>query len=298
MFKGLSAFPLTPLNASGIDEKAFLNILKRLTDAQVDSLGILGSTGSYAYFTREQRKRIATLAVQHADNIPVMVSIGAISTDEVLRLADDAQQAGASALLLPAVSYQKLNDEEVFGFYQDVSRHVSLPICVYDNPGTTHTVFSDALHARIATLPHIASIKIPGVPADIAAATERVQALRTDLPASVSIGVSGDAFAGAGLIAGCDLWYSVCGGLFPRTAKAITDAAMAGDFASVAAQAQRLAPLWALFTRHGGSLRVIAAAASSLGLAEMDCLPRPLRPLAAAEAAEVHKVILGLELGE
>ncbi len=296
MFTGLSAFPLTPLNASGIDEKAFLNILKRLTDAKVDSLGVLGSTGSYAYFTREQRKRIATLAVQHADNIPVMVSIGAMSTDEVLRLADDAQQAGASALLLPALSYQKLSDEEVFGLYQDVTRQVSLPICIYDNPGTTHVVFSDALHARIATLPNIASIKIPGVPADIAAATQRVKSLRAQLPASVTIGVSGDAFAGPGLIAGCDLWYSVCGGLFPRTAKALADAAMTGDFAAVAAQAQRLDPLWALFTQHGGSLRVIAAAAGILGLTETNCLPRPLRSLTAADVAEIQKVIAKLDL--
>ncbi|MRT26913.1 4-hydroxy-tetrahydrodipicolinate synthase [Candidatus Pantoea symbiotica] len=296
MFKGLSAFPLTPLNASGIDEKAFLNILARLTAAKVDSLGVLGSTGSYAYFTREQRKRIATLAVQHADAIPVMVSIGAVSTVEVLRLAEDAQQAGASALLLPAVSYQKLTDDEVFGLYQDVTRHVSLPVCIYDNPGTSHFVFSDALHARIATLPHIASIKIPGVPADTAAAAQRVKALRDQLPKDVTIGVSGDAFAAVGLIAGCEVWYSVCGGLFPCTAKAMTDAAMAGDFAAVAEQGQRLAPLWALFNQHGGSIRVIAAAASALGLAEYDCLPRPLRSLSAADVAEVKRVITELEL--
>lgn len=296
MFKGLSAFPLTPLNASGIDEHAFLTILARLTAAKVDSLGVLGSTGSYAYFTREQRKRVATLAVQHAEAIPVMVSIGAVSTDEVLRLAEDAQQEGASALLLPAVSYQKLNDDEVFGLYQDVTRHVSLPVCIYDNPGTSHFVFSDALHARIATLPHIASIKIPGVPADITAATQRVSALRAQLPQNVTIGVSGDAFAAAGLIAGCEVWYSVCGGLFPRIAKAMTDAAMAGDFAAVAEQSQRLEPLWALFTQHGGSIRVIAAAACALGLAANDCLPRPLRSLSAADVAEVKRVITELEL--
>lgn len=53
MFTGLSAFPLTPLTASGVDEKGFSHILSRLTEARVDSMGILGSTGSYAYLTRE-----------------------------------------------------------------------------------------------------------------------------------------------------------------------------------------------------------------------------------------------------
>jgi 4-hydroxy-tetrahydrodipicolinate synthase len=76
VFTGLSAFPLTPITASGVDEKGFSHILSRLTEARVDSMGILGSTGSYAYLTREQRKRVATLAKQHAGDIPVMVCVG------------------------------------------------------------------------------------------------------------------------------------------------------------------------------------------------------------------------------
>ncbi|MBK0097243.1 dihydrodipicolinate synthase family protein [Erwinia sp. S63] len=296
MFTGLSAFPLTPVNAAGIDEQSFLKILARLTAAKVDSLGVLGSTGSYAYFSREQRKRVATLAVQHADGIPVMVSIGAISTDEVLRLADDAQQAGVRALLLPAVSYQKLTEEEVFNFFVEVDHHVSVPICVYDNPGTTHTQFSDALYARIAALSNIASIKIPGVPDEISAATQRVSALRAQLPEHISIGVSGDASAGNGLMAGCEVWYSVCGGLFPNTALALTRAAQAGDFTSVAQQSQRLAPLWALFRQHGGSIRVMAAAATQLGLADENNLPRPLRALSSEDQREVRQVIESLNL--
>ena len=296
MFSGLSAFPLTPVNAAGIDEQSFLKILARLTAAKVDSLGVLGSTGSYAYFSREQRKRVATLAVQHADGIPVMVSIGAISTDKVLRLADDAQQAGVRALLLPAVSYQRLTEEEVFNFFVEVDHHVSVPICVYDNPGTTHTQFSDALYARIAALSNIASIKIPGVPDEISAATQRVSALRAQLPEHISIGVSGDASAGNGLMAGCEVWYSVCGGLFPNTALALTRAAQAGDFTAVAQQSQRLAPLWALFRQHGGSIRVMAAAATLLGLADENNLPRPLRALSSEDQREVRQVIESLNL--
>ena len=56
MFTGLSAFPLTPFTADKPDEAAFLRLLQRLTEAGVDSLGVLGSTGSYAYLTRTQRR--------------------------------------------------------------------------------------------------------------------------------------------------------------------------------------------------------------------------------------------------
>lgn len=75
MFTGLSAFPLTPITASGVDEKGFSRILSRLTEARVDSMGILGSTGSYAFLTREQRQHVTTLAKQHSGDIPVMVCV-------------------------------------------------------------------------------------------------------------------------------------------------------------------------------------------------------------------------------
>lgn len=116
MFSGLCAFPLTPLHQQNFDEKAFIRILARLTDAGVDSLGILGSTGSYAYLSREQRRRVVQVAKAHAGSIPMMVGVGAIATNEVLRLVEDAQEAGADALLLPMMSYQPLSAEEIFAF--------------------------------------------------------------------------------------------------------------------------------------------------------------------------------------
>lgn len=293
MFTGLSAFPLTPVTASGIDEQGFSRILARLTAARVDSLGVLGSTGSYAYLSREQRKRVATLAVELAGDIPVMVCVGAVSTDAVLQLADDAQSAGAEALLLPAVSYQSLRNEEVYALFETVTRHVSVPVCVYDNPGTTHFTFTDELHGQLSSLKGIRSVKIPGVPDTQVAAAERVNALRQHLRPGVTIGISGDAFAGLGLNAGCEVWYSVCGGLFPETAKHITQAAAANDNERVTALMTELNPLWALFRQHGGSIRVIAAAAGVLGLT---CLPRPLLPLSAGDIADVARVIAELDL--
>ncbi|HMN22435.1 MAG TPA: dihydrodipicolinate synthase family protein [Ottowia sp.] len=283
MLSGLSAFALTPTDEHAIDEAAFVGLLRRLVAARVDSIGVLGSTGSYAYLTRAERARIAALAVEQADGIPVLVGIGALRTREVLELAEDAQRAGAAAVLLAPVSYQKLHDDEVFGLYQAVSRALSVPLCVYDNPATTQFVFSDALHARIAALPAVRAIKLPPVPADPARARERVQRLRALVPPHVSLGISGDASAATGLNAGCDAWYSVLGGLFPELALALTRHAQAGQAREATLLSQRLAPLWALYARHGGSLRVIATAAELLGLVQHPCLPLPLRSLGGAD---------------
>tara|TARA_R100001143_G_scaffold34037_1_gene32285 strand:+ start:1223 stop:2119 length:897 start_codon:yes stop_codon:yes gene_type:complete len=296
MLSGLSAFPLTPMNETGVDETAFTTLIKRLASAHVDSIGALGSTGSYAYLDRNERKRVAELAVQHAGGIPVMAGIGALRTRDVLHHAEDAQTAGASAVLLAPMSYQPLTRDEVYGLYTTVVKHLSVPLCVYDNPRTTHFQFDDELYGAIAELPQVASIKIPGVPTDSDAASSRIKRLRALLPSRVSIGVSGDAHAATGLNAGCDAWYSVIGGLFPETALAITRAAQRGDAAEAVRLSQHLQPLWRAFEQHGGSIRVIATAAAILGLAGHNSLPLPLTGLDGEARSELERLLAGLGL--
>ncbi|MFI0465093.1 dihydrodipicolinate synthase family protein [Saccharopolyspora sp. 5N102] len=288
MFTGLSAFPLTPTSEDGIDERGFANLVARLSAAGVDSIGALGSTGGYAYLTREERARAARIAVDAAGGVPVMVGIGALRTSQVRAHAEDAQNAGASAVLLAPVSYQPLNDDEVFGLFEDVSRELSVPLCVYDNPGTTHFTFSDELHGRIAALPNVAAVKIPGIPAD--QAHERIAALRGKLPRDVAVGVSGDQFAAGGLNGGADLWFSVLGGLLPEHCLAITRAAAGGDSGEATALSDQLSPLWTLFRQYG-SIRVVSAAAEHLGLITGPNLPRPLRGLDPAARKEVAAVL-------
>lgn len=292
MLTGLSAFPLTPLRDDAFDERSYAGLIERLAAARVDSIGALGSTGSYLYLDRDERRRVAETAVRHAGTVPVVVGIGALRTSQVQRLADDAQQAGASAVLLAPVTYQALTDAEVFGLFEDVTANLSVPLVVYDNPGTTHVTFTDDLYAAVARLPHVASIKIPGVPADAAG---RVREIRTRIPDAVTIGVSGDWRAADGLNAGCDAWYSVVAGTLPGPALTLTRAALSGDHAAASAESERLAPLWQLFMTYG-SFRVVAAIAEQLQLVAPDCLPRPVRGLDHEARARVSEVVRGLGL--
>ncbi|MFE3460479.1 dihydrodipicolinate synthase family protein [Nocardiopsis aegyptia] len=296
MFTGLSAFPLTPLRDDRFDERAYTGLVTRLAEAGVDSVGALGSTGSYAYLDPEERGRVARAAVRSAGEVPVIVGIGSLRTSHVRALAEDAQRAGASAVLLAPVSYQKLTDEEVFGLYEEVTAELSVPLVVYDNPATTHVTFSDELYARVAALPHVAAIKIPPVPLDPVAARERVDAVRRAVPDHVSVGVSGDGSAATGLAAGCRAWYSVVAGTVPGAVLPLARAALDGDTATAGAESERLRPLWDLFAAHG-SLRVVAAIAEHLGLVALHCLPRPVLGLPADQRERVARVVGDLGLG-
>ena len=305
VFTGLSVFPLTPLHNDRVDEHAFVGLIERLvgsgTGAGVDSITVLGSTGSYAYLSAEERARVAQLAVKHAGSVPVIVGVGALRTSHVLEHVDAAVAAGASGLLLAPMSYQPLRDDDVCELFRTVTAHSELPVIVYDNPGTTHFTFSVDLIGRIAALPNIASIKIPPVsasltdPVDMEAARDRVAQIHAVIPPEVTVGISGDAAAAAGLLAGCDTWYSVIGGTLPSIAIDLVRAVRGGLESAQSANA-RLAPLWELFAACGGSLRVTAAIAEHLGLVQPRSLPLPIQGLTAEERQRVHEVVdrLGL----
>lgn len=292
LFSGLSAFPLTPADAEGrIDTAALQTLIARIIDGKANSIGLLGSTGAYAYLTRPERRRAVEAAVETvAGRLPVIVGVGAIRTDEAQALARDAETAGADALLMAPVSYTPLTQEEAFQHYAAVAAATDLPLAIYNNPSTTHFVFEEDLLQRLAALPNIRAVKMP-LAKDLDFSGE-VTRLRRKVPAGFSIGYSGDWHMGDALLAGADAFYSVIAGLLPHPAAALVKAARDGDAAEVARIDAMFAPLWALFKAHG-SLRVIYAAVGLLGISKAQP-PRPLLPLPAEIFPEIERAIAAL----
>ena len=272
IFLGLSAFPITPMTPSGEIITADLGRLARRIEAGgADSIGLLGSTGTYMFMGREQRRRAVAAAVGAVGSIPVIVGVGAMRTDEARSLAHDAATEGAAGLLLAPVSYTPLNEDEVFEHFVGVASATDLPLCIYSNPGTTHFTFRPDFVARLATIPTVAAIKLPlpssgGIAADL-------MAFRQAAP-GLSIGYSGDWGCKEALLAGADCWFSVVAGLFPEPAAAMAAAAMKGDRDEADRRDAVFSGLWDLFRAHG-SLRLMYAAANLLELTDAQP-PRPL----------------------
>src|SRR4051812_9114755 len=144
LFGGLSAFPLTPTDTAGrVQADVLCRFLERILAAGADSIGLLGSTGGYAYLRREARQHAVRVAVECVGGkIPMIVGVGALRTDEAQALARDAKMAGADGLLLAPMSYTPLTDEEVFQHFAAVAEASELPLCIYNNPSTTKFTFS------------------------------------------------------------------------------------------------------------------------------------------------------------
>lgn len=294
LFHGLSAFPLTPTDASGnINAALLVRFLERIAQTDADSIGLLGSTGGYAFLSRAQRLRAVEIAIEAmSGKIPVIVGIGALRTDEVQALARDAAKAGADGLLLAPVSYTPLTDEEVFQHFKTVSETTDLPLCIYNNPGTTKFVFSHELIIRLAQLQNIKAIKMP-LPAHGDFADE-LSRLRSNVPDGFSIGYSGDWGASNVLLAGCDCWYSVIAGLLPAPALALTRAAQAGNDTEAHHIDLAFQPLWDLFKSHG-SFRVMYVIADLLDQAKIEP-PRPILPLSPEVRKQVEHALERLNM--
>lgn len=294
LFYGLSAFPITPADEQGrVDVPALRPLLGRLVDARVGSIGLLGSTGSYPYLTREERRRAVEAAVdQVGGQVPVLVGIGALRTDEAVRLGQDARGAGADAVLLAPVSYAPLTDEEVFTHFATVAEAVGLPLCIYNNPGTTHFTFGSDLIARLSRVPHIAAVKNPAP--DAGALPASLRGLRDATAPGFSLGYAVDWHATEAMLAGGDAWYSVAGGLFPVACQQIVAAVEAGHADRARELNARLRPLWDLFTEFS-SLRVMYAAANLLGLCRA-APPRPILPLPEDAQRRIGRVLDALDL--
>lgn len=277
LFHGLCAFPMTPADAEGhVEASAFARIIERLVTADVDSIGLLGSTGIYAYLTREERRRaIRTASDITSGRIPLMVGVGALRTDAAVCLARDAAEEGADALFMAPVAYTPLTEAEIYQHYATVAGSTSLPFCIYNNPSTTGFVFTGSLLSRLVTVPNIRAVKMP-LPANVSVETE-LSDLRAKSAGALAIGYSGDWGAANAMLAGADAFYSVAGGILPREMLRMIRAAQSGDEVEVRRIDRSFKALWALF-REFGSLRVVYVIARQMGLCDV-APPLPVLPL-------------------
>eukprot|EP00040_Diaphanoeca_grandis_P032329 m.195721 g.195721 ORF g.195721 m.195721 type:complete len:311 (-) comp32582_c0_seq1:467-1399(-) len=296
LITGLSAFPITPQSDDGVvDVDGVSKLVQRLVVAKVDSIGLLGSTGSYAYLERSERRRcidaaVAVLRVAKADNqhVPLLlVGVGHVRTSETIRLAREAKEAGADAGLVAPVSYLPLTEDEVFEHFKAIVTAVpTLPLVIYNNPGTTKFTFEPSLIKRLSAFPSIVGLKNPAC-ADVVALTNRNQELfqvvapRDDF----SIGASSDRFAPESLLAGANAWYSVIGGLFPEPCMAIVAAVNRGDSDEARRLTAALDPMLKLISELT-SKRVIYACVNLLKICSC-APPRPVLPLTPAQTQQV-----------
>lgn len=294
----LVAYPLTPRGEDGrLLTTSFEQLVDSAITAGADAVGVLGSTGGFAYMPRSARKRITRSAVEVADGrAPVIVGVGALSTAEVLANLAEAHSVGASGALLQPMAYQPLTFDEIYGLYKDASAATEIPLWVYNNPATTGHRFSVEQLTKIGRLSAVAGFKDRA--ANATDAKDRMDRIAAAMPPrtarQIDWGFSGDGHGAQVLLAGATAWHSGLAGVLPEICVAIAQAATSGHAPHARVLQRQLTPLAIIVGQYGG-IRTAHSIAQMLGL-DVGELPRPLAPLPADARALVQMALDGISV--
>lgn len=153
----------TPFAADGgLDEKAFAALLELYLEQGVHGVLVNGSTGEWFSQSREERQRVAEIAVETvAGRIPVVIGISAYTAREACDLAEHAARVGAAGVLATPPPYVHPAPEEIVAFYAAVSAATPLPFMVYNWPRGVSVDISATpdLVRRLADLDNVVAVK-------------------------------------------------------------------------------------------------------------------------------------------
>lgn len=135
-FDGSGVALVTPFTDGGVDERALRELVAFHIEEGTDALVVCGSTGEAAAMDADEQHRVAAVAVEASNGrLPVIVGCGGTDTRAVERLARQAAQAGADALLLSAPPYSKPPQRGLREHFRRVMDAGGLPAVIYNVPG-------------------------------------------------------------------------------------------------------------------------------------------------------------------
>ena len=161
IFTGAAVALVTPFNADGTvnyDE------LARLIDFQIengtDALVIAGTTGESSTLSEQEHIDVIRFAVQHTNHrVPVIAGTGSNATATAVMLSQEAEQAGADALLLVTPYYNKTTQRGLYIHYKTIAESTKLPIILYSVPSRTGLGIDVDTAAKLAEIDNIVAMK-------------------------------------------------------------------------------------------------------------------------------------------
>ena len=160
-FHGVFPYLVSPTDAQG---RILTDVLGRLVSdlikAGVHGLTPLGSTGEFAYLTREQRAAVVQATIEAAGKrVPVIAGVASTSTADAVALAKHYQSLGADGILAILEAYFPLKDAQLEAYFRAIADSVDIPVVLYTNPQFQRSDLTLDVIARLSAHPRIRYIK-------------------------------------------------------------------------------------------------------------------------------------------
>jgi 4-hydroxy-tetrahydrodipicolinate synthase len=160
-FHGVFPYLVSPIDGDG---KIKTDVLGRLASdlikAGVHGLTPLGSTGEFAYLTREQRTAVVQATIEAANKrVPVVAGVASTSTADAVAQAKHYQKLGADGILAILEAYFPLKDAQIEAYFRAIADAVDIPVVLYTNPQFQRSDLTLDVIARLSEHPRIRYIK-------------------------------------------------------------------------------------------------------------------------------------------
>lgn len=161
--RGLIVPTVTPYDAHGdVDYGALRALVDFLIEKGVRGLYPGGTTGEGPLLSLDERRRSAeTIIDQARGRVPVIVQVGALTTQATIELACHTRDAGAQAVAAVTPWYYVLSESAMLEYYRRVAEAMAgYPLYLYNIPGNTGNNLTPATVAEIAARhPNVLGIK-------------------------------------------------------------------------------------------------------------------------------------------
>ena len=162
VFKGAGVAIVTPFKDNGdVNYDKFGEIIEQQIQNGTDAIIVCGTTGEAATLTEDEHLDAIKFCVEKvAKRVPVIAGTGSNCTRTAVYLSQEAQQAGADALLLVTPYYNKTTQAGLVDHFKTVASSVSLPIILYSVKSRTGiNIEPETVKTLVREVPNIVGIK-------------------------------------------------------------------------------------------------------------------------------------------
>lgn len=233
LFSGVCTALVTPFLNGQVNYPMLQQLLRRQIDSGIRAVVLCGTTGEAPTLTDEEKLRIFSEGKTYAkDQCIIIAGTGSNNTAHAVALSRAAQAAGADALLVVSPYYNKATEQGLISHYRLIADAVTIPLIIYNVPSRTGVDIPVSVYRELSKHANIAGVK------EASSDIRKILKIRALCPDDFVVWSGNDdmtvpamALGGAGVI-------SVCSNVAPLSMKAMTDAALSGNF-KLAAQLQR-----------------------------------------------------------
>src|ERR1700687_735160 len=159
-FRGSFTALVTPFKNGSLDEAAFRSLVSGPIGGGTNRPGPGCATRESPPVSHDEHKRVVEWCIDEArGRVPVIAGAGSNSTKEAIELAEHAEQAGASAVLVVTPYYNKPTQEGMYQHFKAINDAIGIPIIIYNIPPRSVIDMSVDTMARLFELKNIAGVK-------------------------------------------------------------------------------------------------------------------------------------------